>query len=201
MRIYLDDQPCDWTAHCVGEALAQGAAQAEAAGRLIVHVHVDGERLDDEQLHSDAVASMSAADVRLTSVPAGDLVQQTLRDARSVLDELCQEQADAADLIEAGKTADAGDALGTVIGSWMNVQQALGMAAQVMDWDMDDAADAQHTIGQVIEQLSEQLVSLRQAIEQNDPIGVSDALRYDLSDIAQTWNTMLGTLIERSQHG
>ncbi|MCH8212130.1 MAG: hypothetical protein IIB99_12260, partial [Planctomycetes bacterium] len=49
MQVLLDENVCDVVAGTVAEAIAACATLAQAQGRLIVDVHVDGTRWSEQQ--------------------------------------------------------------------------------------------------------------------------------------------------------
>jgi len=81
MQVYLDDTPCDVDCQTLAHAIADAAAQAEQAGRLIVEVMVDGESWTQQQLSGEDMTQATANEVRMTSVDPTQL--RLIRSMRS----------------------------------------------------------------------------------------------------------------------
>ena len=75
MRVLLDEIDTGLSPSNIADALANAAALAERAGRMVVDVHVDGVHWGEEDFGSPALVQRSASEVRLTTV---DLVLNPL---------------------------------------------------------------------------------------------------------------------------
>ncbi|UCD73862.1 MAG: hypothetical protein JSV91_08685 [Phycisphaerales bacterium] len=201
MRVFLDQQLCEIEAGTVGEAVVAGAAAAEKQGRMVVEVTVDGSRWTDEQIASAGNSPLAAEEVRLqTAVPAR-LVAQVLKDAGAVLAEAESLQREAAEFIESDQRKEAMERLNEALTIWVNVQQAVAMSAEIMSWNLDAEEAGPTSPAAIIAGLNDQLRLIRNALEVEDPIGLSDSLRYDLPEVIGQWRQLLGDLVGRAEKG
>jgi len=201
MQIYLDDQRCELGAESVGQAIAAVADLAEADGRMIVEVHVDGEHWTERELGSPDHANITAEEVRLVSADPVELVSRTFADADEALSAADGLQQEAAELIQADEQRKAMDRLGSALSIWVAVQQAVERGAQLMNVDLDDVRVSEVTAQKTIEDLAEHLRGMRSALEAEDPIQLSDTLRYELPEVVQQWRGLLRELQFRVQRG
>ena len=191
MRILIDEQPSDIQASSIGEAINTAAAEAEGRGRVIVEVVVDGEPWNEEQLASAELCAGRAQELRLVSADLIDLVQQTLADASEILAGADELQRAAAELLQADRRAEAMDKLAEALVVWRAVQTAVFKSSQALQLDLDNVRVGESTMSQSVTRLNEQLVTLRSALEANDPVALSDALLYEMPHVVAEWREAL----------
>jgi hypothetical protein len=183
MRVFLDEAVCNVSAHAVGDALAAGAAQARAQGRMIVDVVVDGRAWTQDEL-TGAAASNTALEVRLVTADPADLVCQTLADAAIALTDADRLQQSAAELIQTDQLVQAMPKLNEAFSIWLAVQQAVTMGTEVAGLSLGE-------MEQVVGRLNDQLRTVRDALQQQDTAALSDALLYDFPHVVSEWQDML----------
>jgi hypothetical protein len=198
MNVLLDDQPCQFDAASVGEAITAAASLAEARGRMIVEVLVDGRALSQSDLDEPSNQTMrgSAGEVRLSSALPTELVRATFQDAAGALSEADALQQSAAGMIQAGQVTQAMDKLAEALSIWSSVQQALVLGAPAAGINLETELAA---IGreQALSQLNQHLKAIRDALQTRDPVGLADTLLYDLPDVVSQWRSLLHALAER----
>ena len=200
MRVLLDENTCDVSADTVSQAIAAAAALAEARGRMIVEVLVDGrawtgealDRLDD---------SVSADELRLTSADTKQLICDTFADAAVALTDAERLQQSAAELLQADRAQAAMEKLHEALSIWSSVQQAVTMGVELAEIDLDqagvasaDASSSAKPSGNAIDALNQQLQIVHQALESKDTVALADALMYQLPDVVRQWQGWLGQL-------
>ncbi len=124
MQVLLDENVCDVVAGTVAEAIAACATLAQAQGRLIVDVHVDGTRWSEQQLESSE-RQATAEIVELTTADPSQLVLQTFDDATEALTDADELQHEAAELLQSDQRTICMDKLGEALSIWLTVQQAI----------------------------------------------------------------------------
>ena len=191
MQILLDENVCDVAADTVEEAIAVCADLVEAQGRMIVDVHVDGERWSEEELGSTENRSTTAQVVELTSADPAQLVLQTFQDAAEELTNADELQQEAAQLLQSDQRTICMDKMGEALSIWLSVQQAIVKGSQVIGLQLDEVTVDGTPILTSIVQLNEQLRMLRTALEQDDQIALADALLYEFPDIVREWQGIL----------
>ena len=191
MQVLLDDNVCDVVAQTVGEAIAACANLAQAHGRLIVDVHVDGARWSEQQLGSAERQTATAEVVELTSADPTELVRQTFDDAAQALSDADELQHEAARLLQSDQRTICMDKLGEALSIWLTVQQAIVKGSQVIELKLDAITVNGTPILTSIVQLNEHLQMLRTALEQDDQIALADALLYEFPDVVRQWQEIL----------
>ncbi len=191
MQVLLDENVCDVAAGTVAEAIAACATLAQAQGRLIVDVHVDGTRWSEQQLESSERQTATAEIVELTTADPSQLVLQTFDDAAEALTDADELQHEAAELLQSDQRTICMDKLGEALSIWLTVQQAIVKGSQVVGLKLDDIAVDGTPIVTSITRLNEQLQMLRTALEQEDQIALADALLYEFPDVVREWRGIL----------
>ena len=191
MQVLLDENVCDVVARTVAEAIAACATLAQAQGRLIVDVHVDGTRWSEKQLESSERQTATAEIVELTTADPSQLVLQTFDDAAEALTDADELQHEAAELLQSDQRTICMDKLGEALSIWLTVQQAIVKGSQVVGLKLDDITVDGTPIVSSITRLNEQLRMLRTSLEQEDQIALADALLYEFPDVVREWRGIL----------
>lgn len=194
MRVLLDDRPCDVDAGSVRDALAEAAVRAEAAGRVIVEVVVDGERWGESELGSAERCAAPADEVHLTSADRVELVSRTLGEAVEVLGEIDEKQRLAAEALQVGDTADGMAGLGEALELWLLVQRSIDMSLQTVDVGLDEVRHDGEPVAASVRSLEDQLRGVRDALSRRDSVALADALLYDLPDVIEHWRGVVGSI-------
>lgn len=202
MRVLLDQEPCPTvTTETVGEAIVEVAAIARERGRVIINVMVDGNSWNDDQLANREHYERTAREVDLQSADLADLVDQTLSGATMELTTAGALQKEAAELIQSDELGPAMEKLGTALDIWLVVHEAVVMTAEAMELDLDALKIGEGSINTGIDRLNRNLLTLRDGLEARDPVGISDALMYDLPQAVDEWHEILSALRESANEG
>ncbi len=197
MQILLDDQTCDLSARTVGEAIDAGAGLAQARGRLVVEVHVDGTPWNREMLSSPDRFTASADEVRLVTADRRGLVTQALQQAAAELARADALQREAAELIQEGHHPESMDKLGEALSIWKSVGEAVVTGAQAMELVLDEVAIDRMPLADSVRRLNEWLTVIRDALADRDRIGLADTLLYEFPEVVVEWQAILAELERR----
>src|SRR5690606_41129580 len=116
MRVLLDETPLDVERPTLACALETGITRAQAAGRVVIRITLDGASLSDEQLGDPSEEETPGAEVIMTTAEPITLVRTTLMDGRDALAQTIELQKAAAQMLHAGETKDALRAVGETLG-------------------------------------------------------------------------------------
>ncbi|MBK7404041.1 MAG: hypothetical protein IPJ41_05280 [Phycisphaerales bacterium] len=134
----------------------------------------------------------SCEEVHLTSAEPCEFVRVTLLDARDALDRARADQIAAADAVEAGRAQEAFGLVESSLGLWQAARQALDQGAQLVGLDLSTLpADLGEILPGAVESLARCLEEVRRCVGAQDWSGLSDLLRYDLDELARTWQRVL----------
>lgn len=201
MQVLLDGQVIEVKAPTLAAALEAGRAAAMRARRVLVEAQMDGVRVPDAILENPDAAGPGGSEIRFTSADPGALVGQTLRDAAEVLGEARKAQGDAADLIDGSQFDRAMPQLSAALGAWeqsrlavVNGMALLGKNLETVRVIGGTGAGSERPLAEWVGSLTLALEEVRRSLKAQDWVGLSDVLRYDLSEQAELWRAMLGEL-------
>lgn len=198
MRVLLDETPLDVERPTLACALETGITRAQAAGRVVIRITLDGASLSDEQLADPSEEETPGAEVIMTTAEPITLVRTTLMDGRDALAQTIELQKAAAQMLHAGETKDALRAVGETLGLWQAVQQVVQQTTSMVGatphtLTLEPAAPGEEpvTLAVRVEELAGTLVEIRDAMREGDLTRLADALEYDLVEKAELWRTLL----------
>jgi len=185
MPAFLDDRRIDTDRPTLAGVLAAGAEMAEADGRIIVEVRLDGKDVDGSTLQSPPDDDLGESEVRLVSADPHEVAGQALADAGTQLDTTRARQAEVASLIQQGKVAEGMSRLGECLADWQTAQHVVSSVGRLV---------GVHGPAPTIDALAALLTDLRNALSGQDWATVADLLAYDLDEQATAWIAMLDDL-------
>lgn len=194
MRVLLDHEPCESTASTIGDAIADAARAAEARGRMIIEVVVDGTRWTESELAQPELVAGTAREITLLSTDPRALVAHTLDEASESLLEADALTRRAAEGIQANQDTEALQQLGDALGIWRHVQEAVLKCARAIDLNLDEFSTGSTPFPTSVERLHRELMAIQASIEAQDPAGLADTLLYELPDVTGEWREILETL-------
>ncbi|MFK7961243.1 MAG: hypothetical protein AB8G96_12055 [Phycisphaerales bacterium] len=194
MRVTLDDQPCQVPADSIRDALAGAAAAAEANGRIIVEVMVDGQAWSQDDLGSAERCDGVAGHLELISTDRDKLVCRTLSDVDAALLEIDGLQRAAAESLQVGETAEGMGRLGEALELWLLVERGIGMSTETAGVDLPSVIHDGEPVGRAIHRLKDQLRGIRDALAGHDHVSLADGLLYELPDVIAYWRSIVGTV-------
>ena len=198
MRILLDGKPLEnITAVSVKEAMNVASNVTRDQGRMIVEVIVDGEKLNEEQIQDELGGDSPAEEIQFKSADSRKLVSKAFQDSIDALAEADNFQREAAELIQADRSSEAMEKLNHAIQIWQSVQKAVMIGVEIVTVDPGDEKHFEDLITGAIERLNQQLSTIKEGLSSDDPIGISDALMYDLPEVVQEWRSLLHELSGR----
>jgi len=198
MRVLLDDIPLDIDRPTLACALETGVGRARQAGRVVIEIKLNGVALTDDQLADPSEEESPGAEVTMVTAEPVELVRATLMDGRHALAETIELQKAAAQMLHAGQTKDALQAVGETLGLWQAVQQVIqqatslaGATPQTLTLEPPAPGEAPIPLSTRVEELAETLIEIRDAMRAGDFTRLADALEYDLVEKAELWRTLL----------
>ncbi|MEL6498562.1 MAG: hypothetical protein AAF937_07460 [Planctomycetota bacterium] len=195
MRVLLDGSEIQSAEPTLAGAIDAGRTAAEAAGRAIIEVAIDGRPVVGDQLESPSAEPLDAREVALTSTDPVSLVRTTLLDAAEALESSRPEHAVIAEALQAGDSSDALTRLSATLQVWQAAQDVLTRGWMLLgrdpgSLDVPEGAEAesvQHMVGALAEQLRE----IKRALGDQDLAAVADVVGYELAPMSEHWVALL----------
>jgi hypothetical protein len=190
MKVFLDGECLQESAASLEDALAAANTRAEQRGRLILEILADGSPLPGESLDQPQDHREPISELAMISADPVAFARNILHEAVDALQQAKERQRVAIDLLEQGIATEAFEHLGYGLQLWDMVQQVVSRTSNIAP--PADDAQREHIDAQVI-LLRDRLGELRDAVGQEDWAGLGDLVRYDLTELAESWSVMLRT--------
>lgn len=194
VRVLLDGEPIQDCFTSFADAIAGAATRAEAAGRLITDVLIDGRPATDQELQNPAALAHAPGEVSLTTARPRDLVRSTLLHAVDALEQIDADHQAAARCITRGELEEAVEPLQSALQTWDAVRQALAHGASLSG--LPAGAPATLGLPRLTHELATHLQELRDGLSRQDWSHVADLLQDELTRTASQWKTSLLDLVE-----
>jgi len=201
--IYVDDQtvelpqPTEGDLSHLGGVLAAAKQHLEPEGRVVVEVALDGKTLDAQDLERQDELTLAGKEVRLYTAEPRTLATETLEQVRAALTHAGDLQEEAADLIQQDEGQQALEKVGEAVQIWLQVQQAVQNAAVLVGVDLDTVEVDGEPMTSFTNELIDRLGALKEAIANQDTVGLADTLGYEWPQIGERWDRLIGELIRR----
>jgi hypothetical protein len=200
MRVYIDETELESNAS-IAEALDAARDHAESTGRLIVDIHADGEAINDELLDNPPSDNAGISELRLITTDPVAFLMETFASARESLALVREDQSTAADHLRTGELEPAVESLNAILTGWQAVGDVVAQSAELAEIDLNTFEFGGTNASTTIEKLSETLFEIRTNLTHQDWSALGDAIEYDLDELANQWDTLLGALAQRVQSG
>jgi len=195
MRVLLDGNEIQSAEPTLAGAINAGRAAAEAEGRAIIEVAVDGAPVLGDGLEQPSADPIEGAEVTLTSTDPVSLVKTTLLDAAEALEQTRPQHASIAEGLQAGESGEALGQLSSTLQVWQAAQDVLTRGWMLLGRDpgsleVPPEAGAE-SVDQMVERLATELREIKRALGDQDLAAVADVVGYELEPMAEHWVALL----------
>lgn len=208
MNVYVDEQALPADMPTFAAALRAAAEAAERRGRIVVETTLDGQPVPDELLRNPPQEPVGT-DLRCVTAEPWSLVRVTLMEASDALESARALQAASAEMVQAGRVAEALRPLSEAVATWQVVRDAVEQSAAFMGMPLEPAgapaaegggADAA-LAGELIASLTKNLNEIRRSLAGEDWSSLADVLAYDMGDEIDRWKVLLAKMADRAGRG
>ncbi len=195
MRVLLDGNEIQSREPTLAGAIDAGRTAAEAEGRAIIEVSVDGEPVAGDQLEQPSTAAIDGAEVTLTSTDPVSLVRTTLLDAADALESTRPQHAVIAEGLQTGEAGEALAHLSSTLQIWQAAQDVLIRGWMLLGRDPSTLGVPPEagvdSVEQMINRLAGELREIKRALGDQDLAAVADVVGYELEPLAEHWVALL----------
>lgn len=198
MTIMLDEQTIDTQSapiNTLADALDLAQGKISGTGRIIVTVHLDGQELNGQQISNGSSLSIVDRTVRLGTADQKQLSLTLLGKIHALVEFLGKQQIEVAGAIEKGQQAVALKQLAEVLGAWQQIHTAYSGLVNMIKLDLAALQIGQRSGQDVIQQFSQQLREIANALSNKDMVLLGDILQYEMDSAIQNWNELLAATL------
>ncbi len=170
---------------------------AHLGERLIIAVSVNGETLDEDDLHADLEQPLSGdVQIDLESSDATSLVLATLRGLAHEFESVGARLADTATRLASGEAAAIAE-VGALVRLWQTAYRALAQCGALLHRDLAELDHAGQPVGAELETMVQQLAQIRDALAAGDLVLQADLVRHELPSLVAGWRALLTHLADQ----
>lgn len=202
MRVFLDEQSIELPGagnESVAAAIAAARAMAQARGRVIVDVQVDGERLDDEAIDNPSTKPAGDIEFKCFSADPRQLVAESFIDVARALEAARPAQREAADALQTGKLDTAFEQLAGALEVWDAVHRVTEQGPALLGVTLASLDPSGRSIERDLATLSATLQQVKDAVGTQDWSTLADLLSHELDTAADQWSRLLVAIGERAR--
>ncbi|HMB95461.1 MAG TPA: hypothetical protein VKK61_05430 [Tepidisphaeraceae bacterium] len=193
MSVTIDDQtlPADEMGlKTVGQVLAH----IQKAKRLVVHVLLDGEEPDPNQLGSLKAAPLMGHTLFIETTEPKRMAMDVLEEVESQLSEADRLTGDAVNLLRDNQNLKAMEKLRGCFSTWQHAQESVLKVAQLLRIDLAKILVDGRPFVQVLGEFAQQLKLIKSALENRDFVALIDTLVYEVADSGDNWRAAIRSM-------
>lgn len=179
----------------IGQLILQLKAEVSDTHKMVLSVSLDGAEIDLARQHE--IAASPASDFSRLEFETTDgrlLCIATLEEAEKHIQPVLEEAARIADLLDAGKEAEAFSRILPCLAIWSTLIAAIQKCAALMDLDLATVCSGDTSLNDVVARLTDFLADLKSNIDAHDLVAVRDGMKFEMPEIAQMLSDQLSTL-------
>jgi hypothetical protein len=190
--VFVDNDPLldpPSEAATLGDLLA--AMRARDPGRLVVSIRLDGKVIADEQLDSAKALPLSTAcKLELETDSIHLLAADALGQAADAMEQIRPHHVRVAELIAAGKNAEAMALLSECLACWNSAEETLRQTWELVGKDLHPAAPGE-TPEDLVQHVGDLLRRIQERLQARDFVAVADLVEHEMPPAADRWQRML----------
>ncbi len=203
MEIYLDDEPYSLEASgpaTVAQVLDEVLKHVRAGGRIVAVIRCDGVEVDSENLQRVlGEPSTTYARLDFVSGKAGELAIEALSRVQAMLMELGPSKDQAVEKLDQGQVTEAMTFLGHYFDAWRQAHEAVLQSATLVGLDLTTVSLDDVPLVELFGTFAEQLHQLKDALEANDHVTLSDILNYEADETTDRWVKLIDVVKQVSR--
>jgi len=198
MQVFVNEIPlCDVTTgdKTVGQVIDSLRGQIQADDRLVVQIECEGRVVPPEEIDTtlkQPISNLRRLDLHTESTLA--LAHSALETIAGVFHQTDSERTRAVEHLAAGQVTEAMHALIPCVQAWQGGFEALWQVATLRKVDLDSASMNNIPILTWIKEWSDQLRQIKEALQNQDFVLLSDILQYEMDSTAEAWPKVIQTV-------
>lgn len=193
MSVTVDDQPLP--AEQMGlKTIGQVLAHIQKEKRLVVHVLLDGEEPDLDQLGSLKAAPLMGHTLFIETTEPKKMAIEVLDQVGQQLAEADRLTGDAVSFLRDNQHLKAMEKLRGCFSTWQHAQESVIKVAQLLRIDLSRILVDGRPFVSVLGDFAEQLKLIRVSLENRDFVALTDTLVYEVSDSSANWRAAIRSI-------
>jgi len=162
--------------------------------RLVVHVLLDGEEPDPEQLGSLRAAPLMGHTLFIETTEPKVMAMDVLEEVEAQLSEADRLTGDAVKYLRDNQNLKAMEKLRGCFSTWQHAQESVLKVAQLLRIDLAKILVDGRPFVQVLGEFAGQLKLIKSALENRDFVALVDTLVYEVADSGANWRAAIRSM-------
>jgi hypothetical protein len=193
MSVTIDDQPLP--ADELGlKTVGQVFAHIQKEKRLVVHVLLDGEEPDPQQLSTLKAAPLIGHTLFIETTEPKRMAMDVLEEVEAQLSEADRLTGDAVKYLRENQNMKAMEKLRGCFSTWQHAQESVLKVAQLLRIDLAKILVDGRPFVQVLGEFAQQLKLIKSALENRDFVALVDTLVYEVADSGANWRAAIRSM-------
>jgi hypothetical protein len=176
------------------QTIGQVLAHIQKGKRLVVHVLLDGEEPDLDQLGTLRAAPVMGHTLFIETTEPRRMAQEVLSEVESQLSEAERLTSDAVQLLRDNQNLRAMEKLRGCFSTWQHAQESVVKVSQLLRMDLAKVVVDGRPFVDVMGDFAQQLKLIKSALENRDFVSLVDTLVYEISDSGGNWRAAIKSM-------
>jgi hypothetical protein len=193
MPVTVDHQPLQ--AETLGlKTIGQVLAHLQQQDRLVINVLIDGCEPDLNQLGSIKQSAINGHTLFIETAEPRQMALDVLDEVEQQLDEADRMKSDAVELLQSNNAVKAMEKLSGCFTTWQHAEESIGKIARLLRVDLSRIVVNSTPFSEILGGFTEQLRSIRAALENRDFVSLCDTLTYETTETSNLWRSAIQSM-------
>jgi hypothetical protein len=196
MAVLIDSTPLE-TEPLGLSTVGQVLAHVARGKRLIVNLLIDGHQPDYDDMATVRQAPLGGHTLFVETAEPREIVTDALDEVERQMVEADRLTGEAVNLLQQNQPAAAMQRLSGCFTTWHHAQDSVTKTAQLMRLRLEEIETAGQSLATLMGEFSDQLRSIRGALECRDYTTLGDVLTYETPETTRKWRDAMATMRAR----
>ncbi len=193
MSVLVDQEPLQ--AEALGlQTVGQVLSHLQRDNKLVVHVLVDGQVPDLEQMGTLRKSPLSGHTLFIETADPRQLAADALSAVQEQMIEAERLRAETVDLLQKNQNVRAMEKLSGCFSTWQSAQESVLKTARLLRIDLNQICVDDELFTDLLAEFIDQLRQVKTALENRDFVLMTDVLSYEITQTSARWVSALRVL-------
>ncbi len=167
---------------------------------LVIGVRCDGEEIPGDRMEASLNSPISTLNkLEVTTSTREYLITDAMTQASISLEETETACKQVAKLMTEGNNPKAIETLGECLRIWQHIHEAVGKSLMMLDVDPTTMMIQDESVDVVISKPIDVLMQIKEALQSQDYVLLSDLLEYEFSNVSDSWHSVIARIRQEAE--
>lgn len=162
--------------------------------KLIVNLLIDGQEPDYDNLASVKLSPLKGHTLFVETADPREIANDALTEVEAQMEEADRLTGEAVAMLQKNQPAGAMQKLSGCFTTWQHAQDSVDKTAQLLRLDLNRLTAGGQSLMSLMNEFSQQLRSIRDALENRDYVALGDVLTYETPETTRKWRGAMGVI-------